>query len=464
MTRRNGTPFALLILLLPFLAFLSAAAEEGGEAYDLDRCIRTALEANRGILLQEVEEDRASQRVREAWAGALPQIGLEGTLNRNFKRPSFFFGGFPGGEGDSAGGEAAPSEDVVIEIGNRYDYTAALSLRQPLWVGGKVGAALKAAKIYDRAVDQDTRSVEREVVLQVRRLFYTALLAAEEVEVYRSALEQAERNLEIARLRRDRGLASDFELLRAEVAVSEAEPPLIEARNRVRQSENDLKIALGVDLDSAIRPTGDFRFEPVPPERMEALAERAVEARPDRRSLALQADLLAQNVRVNKADRWPGFYLIGSYQFQGSSDDLDFQERERTTAYSGGLLVSYPIWTSGATTARIRQAEADRRAAIIRLEQLDEEIRREVRSAAFDMESATDRAAAAAKTEEQARRAYEIAETSYENGLLTQVELLDARLALTRSRVARLRALHDALAARAAWERAVGLSWSEEGS
>ena len=186
--------------------------------------------------------------------------------------------------------------------------------------------------------------------------------------------------------------------------------------------------------------------------------------RPDRRALALEVDLLEQNVRVNKADRWPGLYLVGSYQFQGSSDDLNFQELERTTAYSGGLLLSYPIWTSGATTARIRQAEADRRAAVLRLEQLDEEIRAEVRAAAYDMESAAELVAAAAKTEEQARRAYGIAEKSYENGLLSQVELLDVRLALTRSRVAHLRALHDALLARAAWERAAGLPWSEEGS
>ena len=93
---------------------------------------------------------------------------------------------------------------------------------------------------------------------------------------------------------------------------------------------------------------------------------------------------------------------------------------------------------------------------------MDETIRKEVIAARYDMESAEEQAVATETGVAGAEKAYRIAEKRYENGLLTQIELLDARLALTRARVARLRALHDVLLARAAWVRVVGIPRGEE--
>jgi outer membrane protein len=100
--------------------------------------------------------------------------------------------------------------------------------------------------------------------------------------------------------------------------------------------------------------------------------------------------------------------------------------------------------------------------AEIELDLAEERARKEVRTAESDIIAAEEKLEAAALTLEQAERAYEIAETRYENGLLTQIELLDARLVLTRARVTHLRALHGALLAEASWIRVVGVNRGEE--
>ncbi|MBM3321722.1 MAG: TolC family protein [Candidatus Eisenbacteria bacterium] len=449
-------------LLLP----LGARGEETSNVYDLDRCLRIARETNRGLQAARVEEEKAGFRVREAWAAALPQIGLDGRIGRNFKLPSFYFGGFPsfGGEEDTLNGEGGEEipENIRIEVGSRYDYTATLSLTQPLWLAGKVGAALQAAKIYNRSAKEDVEASEQGVVLLVKSLFYRALLAEAEAEVYRSARDRALHHRYAASLRRERGLASEFELLRAEVDASEADPWVIAAENEAARARNDLKTALGIDVREPIEVRGALEYAPILPEKIRGRGGRAAEENPDLAVLALRARLLEQNLRVVRADRFPNFYLTGQYQFSGNSDDLRFSEQERTSSSFGGVYATFPIWTSGATSSRIRQAEAELRIARIRLAEAEEDVRKAVVAAELDIESAEKRLAASEKSLAYAEKAHAIAETRYESGLLSQIELLDARLALTRSRVAHLRSIHDALLAQAVWMRVVGISWGEE--
>jgi outer membrane protein TolC len=462
----RGGSFLRLALALGLLIPLGARGEEASSVYDLDRCLRIAREANRGLQTARVEEEKAGFRVREAWAGALPQIGLEGRIGRNFKLPSFYFGGFPslGGEEDTLNGEDGEEipENIRIEVGSRYDYTATLSLTQPLWLAGKVGAALQAAKLYSQSAREDVEATEQSLVLLVKSLFYRVLLAEAEADVYRLARDRALHHRDAASLRRERGLASEFELLRAEVDASEADPWVIAAENEAARARNDLKTALGIDIREPIEVRGALEYAPILPEKIRSRGDRALEESPDLAALGLRARLLEQNLRVVRADRFPNFYVTGQYQFSGNSDDLGFSEEERTSSSFGGVYATFPLWTSGATSSRIRQAEAELRIAGIRLAEAEEEVRKAVVAAELDIESAEKRLEASKKSLEYAEKAHAIAETRYESGLMSQIELLDARLALTRSRVAHLRSIHDALLAQAAWMRVVGISWGEE--
>jgi outer membrane protein TolC len=170
---------------------------------------------------------------------------------------------------------------------------------------------------------------------------------------------------------------------------------------------------------------------------------------------------MKQALRAAKGDRYPNFYLLGAYSMAGASDDLDFSSEEQATASSASIEVSFPFWTSGATTAKINQAKADYALARLELETLDEEIDRQVEAVRLDLESADRQVEANRKTAELAKRAFEIAETRYESGLLSQVELLDVNDTLTEARVNLLRSLFEALTAQARWERTVGIDWGE---
>ncbi len=450
-------------LLLGSVIVTAASSDDGGEVYNLDRSVRRTLEANRSLQIRRTEDTKSAFAVREAWAGAFPQVNLFGTLNRNFEVQSTFIqasGDFGGGEGDSAE-PAGGSEVIKLKFGADYDYLLNFQLRQPIWLGGKVGAALRAAKAFNSSSQSQTDAFAAEIVLHTRRLFYTALLARDVIDVFESALARAERHLEMVRLQHQQGLVSEFELLRAEVEVVNQDAPLIAGRNSYSQSINSLKVALALPLDEPIQIRGEFDYLPVPGERLAARAEAALRERDDREAAVHQVELMKQALRAARGDRFPNFYLLGSYSMSGASDDLDFSEEEQASASSASIEVSLPLWTSGATTAKINQVRADYTLAQLQLELLDEEIAREVKAVRLDLESADRQVEANRKTVELARRAFEIAETRYESGLLSQVELLDVNDTLTEARVNLLRSLFQALVAQADWERTVGIEWGE---
>src|SRR5690606_3669513 len=98
--------------------------------------------------------------------------------------------------------------------------------------------ALEAAKL-------ELEAVINAALLDVRTRFYTVLVARERIKVQEQNVELLRRQLQDVRNRFEAGTVSNFEVLRAEVAVANAQPPLISARNNFRLAIDDLRQALG---------------------------------------------------------------------------------------------------------------------------------------------------------------------------------------------------------------------------
>ncbi len=434
------------LVLLPLIP--SAAMAE--TRLDLDACVRRALESNRGMQIQRELEEKAGYRVREAWAGAFPQINFGGSVAHNFQIQSTVI------TAPDSTGELAEQE---ITFGAENELQAAFQLRQPIWVGGKVGAAVRGARHFSRQSAGETSFTEQGVVLQAKALYYTAVLQREEIAAFLAARDRAARSLEMTELRAESGLLSDFEVLRARTELANLQVPLMNAESAFEEAIDRLQVFLALPMAESVILEGDLDYMPVPAEAAKRRHSLAKEIRPDWLALNEAVGLQKQLLRIARGDRFPSFYLTGSYGWFGFSDDFQFNDiSDFSTA---AVEVSFPIWTSGATTARVRQARSDLAIVHLQLEQLDSEIEREVREAENAMRTGERRVEATGESWDLAKRAAEIAELRFENGLLSQVALLDAQDSLTEARVAHLRALSDALIARASWERAVGHAYGE---
>ncbi len=412
---------------------------------DIDKAITMALKLNPNLKISMAEEEKADAQIRETAAGALPQLTFSGSYTRNIKKPVFFF---------KLGGEVQP-----IEIGSNNSYVANINLRQTIFDNGQLGVrkARRIANLFSQSTKEGTELTKDEVILNVRSSFYTVLLTEEVVEVFKASLEQAEAHYENIKQKYEKGAAAEFDLLRAEVQVAEIEPSLIEAQNNLILSKDQLKNAIGLDLEKKLELQGSLEYKPLSEVEIANESANALNRRPELTQLKLQRRMAELNIDIQKGQRLPSLFLNGNYQFQGESDDLRFGNRERSSSFAASIDLQFNIFDGFRTSARIQEARAEFNRIQHHMERVKQAVRIEVQQAESRINEARQRIQAQQKSVRQAEKAYQIAEVRYNNGVGTQLELFDARVSLNRIKTNYLQAVYDYNIALFEWQKAVGL-------
>ncbi|RMF59803.1 MAG: TolC family protein [Calditrichaeota bacterium] len=431
------------VVLWAGLAF--AQDSDGVTTLDLKTAVDLAMQLNPNLKIARDREDQAAAQIREVAAGALPQISLSTNYSRNLKRPAFFF--------------KLGEEVRRIEIGSQNSYVGNVLFEQTIFSNGQLGVskARRIASLFSEVSLEGTRLSKDEVIFNVRRAFYTVLLAERVAEVMQETLAQTRAHHDNVKKLVEKGVAAQFDLLRSEVEVADAQAALIDAQNDLDLAEAGLKNAIGLPLDKPVKVNGDLDFQPVPDTVLAQRAQDALANRPEMRQLKYQLEMARLNASIQKGSRFPSLSLTGTYQFQGQSSDFQFGPTERSTSFVAGLGLRFNIFDGFATRARIQQAQSQANEVLHQMEQVSQLVKVEVKRATLRMKSARQRIAAREKSVAQAQKAFDIAEVRYNNGVGTQLELSDARLALNRMKINYLQSVYDYNIAYLEWQKAVGI-------
>lgn len=419
----------------------AAAPPAGVMQISVEGAVRRATTVNERVLIARARQAEAAGLVTETRSDALPQIRSNYGYTRNIQNPVLFFG-----SGD---------EVQQISIGNQNEHTFGLTLEQSIW-DWSLGPARAAARLGRKATAAEVESARTDVALRARRAYYDVLEARELVRVQEQALAQAKSRLEQVRDFYEAGTTSEFDLLTAQVEVENVRPDVIDARNRLELDRNRLKRVTGISLEREITLSDSFP-EPGADRRGESeYVKTALERRPDLRSQRLTVDLQHQNVVSEERSDLPDLALTASLQRRGASSEFIPPQEDFSQTATAGFSFSVPLFDGRERAGRVQQARAAQNREQYRLRQLEENIRLEVQQAHQALTSARQRVEATTASVERAERALEIAQTRFQNGLSTQVELNDAELAATRARTNRAEALHDYAVARAELMAATG--------
>jgi outer membrane protein TolC len=335
-------------------------------------------------------------------------------------------------------------------------------LTQPLYVGGKVGSALKIAKIYRDYSTEKVRQVEKEIIFSAESIFYSAVLAESNLEVMKKADRQLSYNLEIAEKYFDQGMISEYELLRARVEKLNIEPQLVAIESEVSLSRKRLKSFLGLPLDDKIElitDISDTSLTDIP--SLDSLTTMAINNRPEIKQARLQKKGYDKAVRIARGDwLYPSLYANASYQVTASSNDFRIDERELSKSWTASLLLSIPIFDGARTIGEVRKAKVDYYQAVLNEQQIFDDIRLEVEQAYDNLNLAGKALALQRETIAQAEEGMRIADLRYESGIGTQLEVLSAQTALTQARTQFAETVYNFRLAKAALKKATGYNIS----
>lgn len=353
----------------------------------------------------------------------------------------FSFGGRDGGD------------DGGLPFGRANTWRANLTFTQGLYSGGRVGAARALANATYAGAEAGLSAAKAQLALDVTRAYYDAALADRLVAIAEASHAQAGALYEQARTMFEAGSRPEFELLRAQVARDNQLPAVIRARSQRDIAYLRLKQLLDLPPGATLQLEAGLSEAVLPPPApfADALAAAATASAELTRSAVRQAEAAVSlgeaAVSVARAQRMPLVTAVsnfGQVAYPGGIFPTDWR-----TNWTVGASMTVPIMTGGRLRADEVVAEADLAAARARLQQTRELTALDTETARQELIAAEASWTASAGTVTQARRAYEIAELRYREGISTQLELADSRLALEAAEANRAQAARDVQVARA---------------
>jgi outer membrane protein TolC len=407
---------------------------------DVEKGVALALNNNERLLQAKIDVVHSREGHRLARSAGLPQLEASFNYNRNWLLPSFVFAG------------------SAVRIGTENNLTGTVTMRQRLYAGGGVRAAMDMADRQVAIMGETERETRQLVVAAVEERFYDLLLAGELLKVVHLAIERSRQNLHQVVSRGQAGRASEFDRLRAQVQVSSMRADSIRSENDLRLAAMALKDIVGIDLDQPLEVRGTFRIDTsLDINDLQGLLDRGVANRPELARIIRQLEYQERNVEFERAAGRPLLDLVATGQTQFQSNEFDLADKEWRKSWNTGVVLNIPIFDGQRTGARVAQAKQSLRRTEYERQRLEREVHLQVQQAYYDVEEASERIEANRDAVLQAEKGLRMAGSRYANGAGTLLEILDAQLALVQTRTENAMARRDRGLALMRLERSVGV-------
>jgi outer membrane protein len=383
--------------------------------------------------------ERARQRVIESQGALGPRVSASAAYSR-----------FEPTQGGFSGSLGGPGSTQINIPGINDSKTAGINLTLPIDISGTTHKNITAQRYFFRAQQEAYNAARNDLRLNVRQAYFQVLEADAQVGVAREALTNAQAQLTNAQQQLAAGVIARVDVLTFETQVSQAQADLIAAQNSLGIAKNNFNNVLGRPIETPFQLAPVTDLPSVTADTTTLVAQAAAE-RPELREQRDTIEAL-RNVRLaTEAGMDPSLALTASHN---RVFDNNFNSTYQTI---GTLSLAVPIFDSGVTRARVREARQDEAQAQIGLEQQTLGISLEVRQALTNLVNARARLDVAQRQVEQARERYRLAVVRYQAGEGIQLEISDAQANLTRAETGLVNARYDYLRAYAALQRALGI-------
>lgn len=408
----------------------------------LDKALELALSENPTIRIAEMEVQRYDYVKRQTWGNLLPQLNASGSYTRSIVKQTMK-GGYSFGADNTFGLQA----DLTLPL-----------------VMPAVYRTLKLNDTQMAAAVETARASRIDLVAEVRKTFYNILLAEQSLEVLRESQSTVQRTVDDTRLQYDNGLASEYDLLTAEVQLSNIKPSILQTENSIKVSTRLLKMYLSIPEEVEVDLEGELNA--MRDQVLTGVDELStdIDGNSSLKSLELQEELLRRQLKVANAGRLPSLSAFGTASYTGN-DMADFLAQGGVDAgskffwthpISVGAQLSIPLFAGLTKMNKSREIKNQISQLSLQRDYAREQVDVQVRSALSDLMTARETMFAQEKTVGQAEKAYKISDTRYRAGAGTILELNSAQLAQTQAQLNFSQSIYDYLTAKAEYDRIVG--------
>jgi len=421
-----------------------ATQEEGvlRGSLSIDQCIRIALENSPLIRVAEGSVKKSELDVGDAKAGFVPDVNLQGGYYINETYNTFEW--------------------------NRDHYDLSLSASMQPFSSGKTYLDIERTDANLTSAREGYRLTRMNLIMEVISRYYNLIKASQMLGLRVGTLEQKEYQLNFSKAQFELGMVPRADTLKARAALEGARVDLHEADGELMIKKAELNEIMGFDLDSSIS-VEEVELKDLDVPGFDSVLTVAYTNRPDIKQQESSITASKYNMMIAWINRLPTLTLTGGYslnaeRFAFENLPLNRPNLDDNSDWSVGLVLSFPIFDGGVKSRAIRKANIDLNNYRLEYENLQREVKLEVKSAHINLENASKKIELTERQVASAEESYEAALGRYKNGLAPITEVIDAEVALTEGQINFISSKYDFLEAEALLKKVTGVLYSKEES
>ena len=418
------------------LCTLAATAQEK-LALTLDQAIEIALSDNPTIQVaqQTIELKKISNK--ETALGLLPEASLSGAYTRTIKK------------------QVMVMQGQKFEIGIPNQYQGGVTVSLPIFAP-TLYKSMKLTKTDVALAVEQARASKQDLINQVTKAFYQALLAQDSYAVLQKAFAQSEENFRIVNAKYEQGRVSEFDKISAEVQMRNMQPSVISARNGVELSKLQLLVLMNIEPETEIELQGSLNdYEEAVFAGVLTADTSSLKSNSTLAQLDMNVKMLQQSLSINKQSFAPIVALQFNYMYTCMTDDFKFKEYEWNPYSNVSLSVSIPLFKYSNFSA-VKKTNLQIAQLMTNRDYTARQLAMQQQSYLNSMAASAEQVSSNKEAIVQAQKGRDIAEKLYEVGRGTVLELNSAEVALTQAKLTYTQAIFDYLSAKADLDKLQG--------
>ncbi len=464
-------------LYLTLLIALSVAVAEAQTAMTLEQCVDYALANAIGIQNSVLDERSAAARVKEITGMGLPQINGTVQVAHNYKLPRFFGRNIVTANNPDAFGfflDIPNAADGDIVAGQNFfqlksSGQAAVNVNQLIF-NGSYFVGLQAAKAFKELSFKNTVNSKVNVIDQVTKAFYLALINRERIGLFNSNIGRIDTLYRNTLALNKNGFAEAIDVDRLQVALNNLTTEREKFINLQALSVELLKFQMNYPMDSPLEISGDISsINPV----VDADVYKKdwdYLSRPDYQTLEVNRKLQNLNIKNNYAQRLPSIGAFANLGFSTQSNGIGGIFKTNTSLSDNGFIgpdkwygfslfgvsMNVPLFSGFQSSYKIQQEKVTLLKIENGMKQLKSGIDLEIKSSLTNYQNAIKSMQSQKQNMDLSAKIARVTKIKYEQGVGSNLEVLDAENALKESQVNYYNAMYDAVVAKVNLDKAYG--------
>ena len=362
-------------------------------------------------------------------------------------------------EAKGSNGVSLSWSSTAEKIGGNYysasskdrDFSNTLSASLPIYSGGKIEGNIKKAEIGIDIGALNLEDTKQTVKLTVTKDYFTILKNRTTVQVDKDSVDKLQGHLKTVMAEYAAGTVAKSDVLRSQVELVDEQQSLVTAQNDYDLSVATFNNDIGLPLDTVVTIRDELKYEKYDL-ALDNCISYALQHRPDGIAEIKAIKKAEAAIKVAQAGQKPQVDFV-------ASDTIDDTKAfgDQTDKWGVGVSASWNLFDSNVTNSQIKSAEtAKTKAEIVANQQLDT-IQLEVRKAYLSMIAAEKNIPTTKVAVEQSQEDYKIAQVRYSAGVGTNLDVIDAQVALTTAQTNYIQALYDYNTSKASLDKAMGI-------